>query len=316
MQDESGAVYFFGRSFFPWGALPYPLEHARLGRVLHKLGKTQIAKKMASWQKATLDHAEAPIYSLFLQEKGCTRDQLNVANLEFFKEVGLPNHIYNPFVNQSLGFVNFRKENATILCTGTGCKSGMGVITSGDAGIINFGPQLPPIWECSGFGLAGRATNTSYRWEGDGFELSYHTRLSSPSHRDTGFKSLQDSGFSAVWMNVRQKLYGNSLETACTFEGTGLEKELRFSIFGKGEACLVDKLQRLTPKSLDRFEGPALPFELLGEKGRVEVVAREGFGKMEIIPLAADESYWGADFLISFKIDQRLPIHLTFNLEN
>ncbi len=314
-QDEVGAVSLYDRSFFPWKGLPYPLEHAKLALLLHQLGYTEVAKKMAVWQRATLDHAKHPIYSFFLQEKGCSYDALKQANLDFFNVMGEQPAFENPFVHNHLGIVNFQKPGTTILCAATGCKSGMGVFYNEDAGIINYGPSLTEMWDCTGFGLAGRAHKFLYEKTTEGFDLSYHVRLAAPHPRETGFATLQDSGFSGLWMNCKQSLLGNALDTSCSFEGIGALSALTFSLFGKGRVCIVAKSHRLAPRSLDRYEGPCQIIEFEGDLGKVSVEPKDGIDQMQVIPLAGDESFWGADFLISFKM-KSFPIQFSFNLSN
>ena len=85
-QLSSGAVPLFRRGMFPWGALPYPLEHAKLAHTLFLLGRQEIAKKMAEWQtQFACDHYGEPIFSLFLQERGATYQELVDANAALFE---------------------------------------------------------------------------------------------------------------------------------------------------------------------------------------------------------------------------------------
>ena len=53
---HSGAIGLFRWGFFPWGGLPYPFEHARLGILLMGLGQLERAQRMAAWQRQMVDH--------------------------------------------------------------------------------------------------------------------------------------------------------------------------------------------------------------------------------------------------------------------
>ncbi len=297
-QTTSGAVPLFSRGFFPWGGLPYPKEHAQLGVLIQSLGEKEIAHKMGEWQRATLDHNSRPITSLFSQEKGGSDAQLEDANRAFFQTFEQSPQLPSHFVDKSLGLVRKCSEEQTVLCVGSGCKSGMGAFLKGGGGILNYGPQISSIGDCSGFGLAGRAQNFHTEEE---FFLCYQCRLAAPHERNTGFPNLQDSGYSALWMYTQQTFRNNTLLTDCRFEGLRPLSEVSFVFFGKGEGCVVAKSHRLTPRSLDRYQGPAQPFEIEG----VCVEARKGLGQMQIIPLAGDESFWGADFLIAFHVEDK-----------
>lgn len=297
----------FGRSFFPWKALPYPLQHAKLALLYQQMGKSELAKQMVGWQSATVDHAQKPITSLFLQERGASLAELEQANHDFFEQLGYcaDQPLY---LHKDLGFVSYKLPHSTHLCVGSGCKSGMGASLTDHGGIINYAPHLCEMWETHSFGLAGRAENFQFEKTEGGFELSYRTRLAAPHERETGVPYLQDSGFSGLWIECSQKLEANALSTNCSFEGVNPLEGVTFSLYGKGAICSVAKSHKLAPRSLDRYEGPVQSIEV----GGVKVEIGEGFDQMQVIPLAGDESFWGADFLISLKIKDPHSVQFTF----
>ena len=306
-KDPRGAINMFGRSFFPWKALPYPLQHAKLALLYKQMGKTELAEQMIAWQSVTLDHAQRPITSLFLQERAASHAELERANREFINSLGYRSD--DPlYVHEQLGFVSYKLPHSTQVCVGSGCKSGMGASLTDSGGIINFGPHLCEMWETHSFGLAGRAENFQFEKQENGFELSYRTRLAAPHSRDTGIPYLQDSGFSGLWIKCNQKLVGNTLTTNASFEGIYPMEGLTFSLYGKGDSCSIAKSHKLAPSSLDRYEGPVQDIDIGGVKVEVE----RGVKHMEVIPLAGDESFWGADFLISLKMDGSQSIQFTF----
>src|ERR1700722_17573880 len=61
----SGAVPLYKAGHYPWGAFPYPKEHAELCQALFLLNKEEIASKMKAWQLRMVSHDRAPLFSLF-----------------------------------------------------------------------------------------------------------------------------------------------------------------------------------------------------------------------------------------------------------
>lgn len=311
---SSGVVPLFPKSFFPWGALPYPRYHAELGSLLAHLseeGMDKIVHEMAKFQEATLDHHQKPLASLFQQEGALAYHVLEKANRAFFETVDRTSSGNFEFMEYTLGMVAKRSQTATLVCVASGCKSGMGVFLSHDAGIVNYGPQLLPVGECSGFGLSGKGQNIHLQENSPHFSLSYLCRLGGPSSRPTGFLDLQDSSYSGLWMDVDIEGDLNGISLRCHMEGGG-DKKFLFSFFGKGETCLVARSHKLKPRSLDRYQGPPQSINFLGEKGGVRIEGLEGAESMEIIPLAGDESFWGADFLVAYTLTAPL---ITFGLK-
>jgi len=288
-QMDSGAVALFSRGYFPWGGLPYPIEHARLGSLLCQLGQHELSEKMADWQRQTLDHYQRPIFSLLNQERSCTYEQLESAVFKFLTRVP-KRAVLDEVVDHEIGMVRLIEGESTFLSIASGCKSGMGAYLFRDIGIINYGPQLLPIGDCASFGLAGRPRSFNFEQR----QIRYQTRLAAPHPRNTGFP-IQDSGYSGLWIEVEQSLE----ETTCRFQGSRSLESVRFSFFLKAPCLRVSGSHKLMPKSLDRYLGPPAPVLL---EGGLLLKAISGASQMEVIPLAGDESFWGANFLVVFTI--------------
>ena len=302
---ESGAVPLFRRGFFPWGALPYPKEHAQLGALLVQLEDPEakkIATQMARFQDATLAHDQKPIYSLFAQENAAMRRPLEEANAAFFEALALtPSHTLR-FADHDLGLVSWKSPTATVMCTGSGCKSGLGTFLQSDAGILNFGPQLLPLGNCEGFGLAGRAQKMNLGVSEENFSLSYTCRIGAPHSRETGYGHLKDSSYSAMWIEAEIEGSINRLSFRGRIETFQPIDKVLFTFFGKGSACLVSGTHKLKPASLDRYVGPPEPLIFSGTDSGVYLGALPTAARMEVIPLAGGENFWGADFLVAYTL--------------
>jgi hypothetical protein len=301
----SGAIPIYHNAFFPWGGFPYPKEHGRLGSLIARLSDSsmqKMAKNMFAFQQASLDHNLKPVCSFFEQEGRSTHSDLEKANANFFNSVGISPNPSSSFIDRSLGIVARKNNHTTIIGLASGCKSGMGTFLYEDGGIINYGPLLSSVGNCSGFGMAGRGQNIKIQEEMDNFFLSYFCRLAAPSQRHKSLASLEDSGFSGIWMHGEIEGNPKGLAIKCQFEGISALQQIKFSIFGRGSACIVASSHRLSPRSLDRYQGPSQSVKFMGEVGGVEIEAGEGVGKMEIIPLAGDNSFWGADFMATYML--------------
>lgn len=286
---------FYDLEFFPWEGLPYPLEHARLGIERAQAGDLEGARELAYFQQATLDHRLKPIFSFFRQEKGAPYAALEEANHLFFDLIkDQPEKEYH-FVDPKLGIVSHRKENLTMLSLGSGCKSGMGAFLLGDYGVLNFGPQLPPLGDCKGFGLAGRGQKI----EASPSTLRYLCRLAAPHERDTGIPWIEDSGYSGSWVETLCDFGEDSLEVECAIKGYRSLCDYIFVFFIKAQACFVAGSHKLNPCSLDCYQGPAQSITMHG----VTLTPEGGFDSMEVRPLAGDVHCWGADFLVSLAIN-------------
>ena len=73
---------------------------------------------------------------------------------------------------------------------------------------------------------------------------------------------------------------------------------------------MVNQSHRMVPRSLDRYAGPP---SLVALECGVTLEMPEGAKQMEIIPLAGDDSFWNADFLVTFRIEPsfRFLFHAT-----
>lgn len=311
---SSGAVSLYRRCFFPWRGLPYPTPHAILGNFLAQIGdeeSQETAKRMIPFQQATLDHRQQPILSFFSQEQGVSFADAVRESSAFFEVLKISPELYGKFVDDELGIVSKKTCRTTSLGLASGCKSGLGTFLVGDAGVLNFGPQISPVGNCSGFGLAGRGEKIVIQQHEDQDLLSYRCRLAAPSSRETGFAHLKDSGYSALWIFGELQLKTTEMLFKGRIEGCRSLNGLIFALFAKGKSCLVSGSHKLQPRSLDRYQGPLELLEFIGEDSSVCCDFSQGADQMEVIPLAGDQSFWGADFLVAFRLTcPMISLHL------
>ncbi len=299
------------------------------------------AKRMAVWQLQTLDSQGLPLPALFQQEGKCPYEELLLANYFLFSLVAeenlfsklaslhyemlvrkgtspfaefvwhfcegrvdtstplhLPSSIYDP----ALGWVGVRKGNCTAVAVAKGCKSTMGVFAARDVRVVGYGPQKLPLGDCSDFGLAGGEPLAMEKKEEEFFLLSegpiavHHNRL-------TGIDSIEDVGYSGLWCRAEQAYKEGKLDITCRFTSLPPFQGWAFVFFVKAEALIVASFQKLKPRTLDRYRGPKQKISLDGKEEKIILTPLEGCNEMEIIPLGGEKSYWSADFLIAFFLE-------------
>lgn len=296
---ESGAFPLLSRGGFSWKGLPYPALHAELACLLIENDR-ETAKRMARWQKIfATDHLNSPIRFLFAPDRGFSSENLENWHqklLSIFPEKILQDQA----VDEELGLAIRKTENSTLVVASSGCKSGCGCFLANDCGIINYGPQKPPLGDCESFGLAGRSSFFSSKSLTDLLVVSSKTHCAAPHSRETGFAWLKDSSYSGQWLVSDAELKKDSALLSFEMVGSRARNPWIFSFFGKGPLCTVQKTHRLHPCSLDRYLGPAQLVTFEGAKGKVVLENLKGSKKMEVIPLAGNDAFWGADFLVAF----------------
>lgn len=106
------------------------------------------------------------------------------------------------------------------------------------------------------------------------------------------------AAYPEVWLKMQATEMGFGLQ----FVGLKPEFPISLALYVKGKSCEVGN-QILYPKSLRRFSGEAqeVSFEKKG------FVTTDQPRRVQVIPLAGDQSFWGAEFLLSYPIDPLNP---------
>jgi hypothetical protein len=148
-----------------------------------------------------------------------------------------------------------------IAWTLNGSRAGAGAMRAGSVRIVAFGPHAYPLSNPHLFGISEAGT----QW------------FCATAQKD-------------VWFQVEAKEEGFSLHSL----GITFEKPMAFVFYVKAGECRIgDRVFK--PKSLQRF---------LGEASVVQFdeafLAIDRPLKIELIPLAGGENFWGADFLLAF----------------
>lgn len=301
-------IPFHERAFFPWKGLPYPHEQAKL---LISLSKEE-AEPFLSLQQAFCDDNGQVIPSIFCQEGSVPLSYIEACNHNLWQVHQRP-VLNTPFYEPTLGFIRIGQGQTCGLITAAGCMTGLGSFLNAGAGILTYGPQLSPVGDCSDFGIAGRPECHEIDLQCGIYR--YTNRLAKKLKRQTGIAYLSDAGYSGVWIDVTHTFDDEQIGFEASFKGPGSLDGLSWTFFGRGKSCVVAGSHKLSANSLDRYQGPLQPLELQTKEGRVLVKSTDR-ASLEVIPLAGDQSYWGADFLIAIEPENKSSFSCLFSRPN
>ena len=102
-----------------------------------------------------------------------------------------------------------------------------------------------------------------------------------------------------VWIHVERKPFAFSLQS------TGLKSPLHLAFYVDAKECVINE-KVFKPRSLHKFQGTAekIQFDEISLTTNISLPT-------ELIPLAGDNSFWGASFLLTF----RLPLSGKLNVQ-
>lgn len=216
----------------------------------------------------------------------------------------LAEHIYDP----STALVGYRSAAQHVVCTLHGGHTGLGAFRLGDIEIVSYGPQYLPLGECQGFGIEGNALSdhgmrrSMIEWRRHSFMLKGCTRLvDQPS--SIPFEAGQ---FRGIWLEVSQEFKKPHFYLKTTFLGLDGWESIAFSFFVKASRCKIES-KILHPRTLERYEGEVQTLLLEGQETNLEIRPLSFKGTMQVIPLAGEDNFWGADFIVAYLMtsDQR-----------
>ncbi len=209
----------------------------------------------------------------------------------------LSEHIYDP----STALAGYRSSSYHIVCTLHGEHTGLGMLRQGDIEIISYGPQYLPLGECQGFGIEGNALcdhgmrRSMIEWRRGSFVLKGCTRMvDQPS--SSPFKVGQ---FRGIWLEVVQEFKKPHFHLKTTFLGLDGWDSVAFSFFVKAAQCKIQS-QVLYPRTLGSYDGETHSLLLEGHDNQLELSLLSIKGRMQVIPLAGGDNFWGADFLVAY----------------
>lgn len=225
---------------------------------------------------------------------------LSPNSLKEGEKLRLQENIYDP----STSLVGYRSSAQHVVCTLHGGHTGLGVLRYGDIGIVNYGPQYLPLGDCQGFGIEGNSLSDQgmrrsiIEWRPHTFCIKGCTRLvDQPSN-----SPFEMGLFRGIWCEVVQEFKKPHFYLKTNFLGLDGWDSVVFSFYVKASRCMTQSQECLLPRKLERYEGAAQTVTFDSEESALDLRPLSFKGKMEVIPLAGGDNFWGADFLVSYHL--------------
>lgn len=168
------------------------------------------------------------------------------------------------------GFVQKGKDiDGAFALQGIGVS--LGAMRADSVEIPAFGPQIAPLNDPSGFGI---------------YRLNSESKWAALNARKE------------IWFETIPSLDQNSLEIR--FIGAPVERNLFFVFYIKAEMAIIAG-DRYLPQSLQRYAGDVKGITFEKKKRRL-LMESQNPSRMELIPLAGGNCFWGSDFLLGFEV--------------
>lgn len=199
--------------------------------------------------------------------------------------------------NKYLGFGEYHYQDFSCYCTASGVGSGFACFHKGSIHIVSVGPHFASLGDMQKYGIYRtpmmkqtpfkdiKIENTKYTFSFEGW-----TRIIDEK------SNLFRPGNSWLYMNA----FAKECHCECRVKWINLKEspELFLAFFVKAEKVIVDKNYHLYPHTLDRYHGKATEVVFQNKNASLNIKVNE-FPFIQVIPLAGDRHFWGAQFLIA-----------------
>lgn len=286
-------------SYDPKGVICHPNASAELAAIWSRVGALRRCPKLQKAGTRGLaflhqlhDKWHRPFAGLWLGEQ-----EKIIEFQKFTNDLDLGE--LPPSYDLELGFAIHHTKRHSLALALTGWDTGLGSIMGDDVGILAFGPgQFPK--QAIGIHLTPYQLN----------ELSKHQDL--PGHTQKRHGSIfHFAGWTKVvtpqhlWcqMNVQCK---DDVHLSLQFLDLK-NMPISMCMAVKANSLRIGDQLELAHGSLRRYDGPVKTIALEGKRSQMVIMSQKG--SMQIIPLAGDASYWGADYLLIYPFEEGLLRH-------
>jgi|GEM_PF-1925311 hypothetical protein len=198
------------------------------------------------------------------------------------KKVPLQNNLLSESLfDASLGTWIYRGSELRAAISLSGYGTSLGVFIKKSVEIRAAGPQFYPLTNAAAFGIKG-----------------LHAAHVIDSSKMRGW--TRSLGQNDVWMDV--SIEGSKLDLK--FIGVVPERKVVFALYVKAKNAQIDTLI-FQSNSLQRYNGVTSSIQFNGDELLIQGSVPS---KVELIPLAGKECFWGADFLFALEINPFEPV--------
>jgi hypothetical protein len=108
-----------------------------------------------------------------------------------------------------------------------------------------------------------------------------------------------------AWMQIEAYFEAQKFKLSCRLQEDRPSENLAMVFYLKGDQLVIGGKETLQGGSLERYQGKAVPLELIAEDEKIFIEPLFD-QEMQIIPLAGGDHFWGAHFLIAFPLSETL----------
>lgn len=279
---------------------------ALLFKLAHHASQSEVFQKMAEMMVKLQEEAAAGSFS-FLHFYEALFSHLELKQNQKSSSETLSSF---PF-QKTLGFGSFFSSSYSLFCSVSGKNSSFACLKKGKVELVAIGPQRPPLGKMNEFGI--------FR------EMLCQERAFREVVCKSGKDEMLFEGFSKIapFFTSSGKSSDKWIQIACRAKKEGAlflisqnsfeeNSDLELALFFKADKAIVDQKYHLLPGSLDRYVGKATEVCFATGKDFLKV-AIDSQEMMQIIPLAGQNHFWGANFLLatSLSLEPSLSIHFS-----
>jgi len=214
--------------------------------------------------------------------------------------------------DQQTGLVGKKTGECTVVFSGNGGRSSLGALHFGSLRIVAYGPQPIPIGNCQGFGFEQpilqkyRQNRLHIQYSQEELFLESTAKLCDREVYQQPNERFRLSKNSNSWLETKQTFNESVLKIETTLLSVA-KNPLAFVFYVKGSECEIVDCRLIQAQSLDHYLGIIKPVIIKGNGREIKIEAGSGVSKLELIPLAGDNNFWGADFLVAFHLHPDFP---------
>lgn len=256
-----------------------------------------VAQRQLEHLENALVNSETRIHPLYiLLEEKIAR----LAEIPSVVKMELPSAIED----KQISLVGIRSPQHSVVCVAAGGNTGLGSFYFHDTQIVSWGPHHYPLDDCSGFGVLTSISseNKIQVLENLNFRQHAKVRLTDKPFLNDSQVIFRMGKMSEIWIDVEQIFHNQKLDINTSWSSLEALKDVSFTFFVKAKFCIVNGVT-LLPKTLDRYTGKVGPVILEGDLGNLEIICDKNSGSLQVIPLAGQDNFWGADFLLAYSLE-------------
>jgi hypothetical protein len=201
-----------------------------------------------------------------------------------------------------LGYATYRYQDFSCYCSVSGAGSGCAGFSKGAARIVSAGPHLGSLGDMHQYGIyrTPLMQNTPFK---DVLIEQKEGSLSFAGWTGIVAGHCDQSKPGTSWLRLEMSVKEKKAVLGIKRINFQENQELFFVFFVKGRKAIIDKNCHLHPDTLDRYQGKATEMSIQDMPCSLTIKTPAAH-LIQVIPLAGDTYFWGAQFLVAYAFPQ------------